>query len=66
MLEADDVANVIIDQSEYYPLTVLGAPTKGRLRQFVFGSTAQDIRAGAQSAVLVGRNNPGAGASLTE
>ena len=64
MLEADDVAEAIIEQSNYYPLTVLGAPTKGRLRQFVLGSTTQDIRADAQSVVLVGRNNRDAGASL--
>lgn len=57
ILEADDVAEAIIEQSEYYSLTVLGAPTKGRLRQFVFGSTTDDVRANAKSLVLTGRNN---------
>ena len=66
ILEADDVAEVIIEQSAYYPLIVLGAPTKGRLRQFVFGSTTHNIRGDAQSMVLVGRNNRDLGASLEE
>ena len=66
ILEANDVAEAIIEQSDYYPLTVLEAPTKGRLRQFVFGSTTQDIRADAQSVVLLGRNNRDAEESLTD
>lgn len=57
VLEAEDVAGAIIEQSRYYGLTVMGAPTKGRLRQFVFGSTTNDVRADARSLVLMARNN---------
>lgn len=59
VLEADDVTETIIEQSQYYTLTVLGAPTTGRLRQFVFGSKSQTIRKNAQSVVLSVRNHTG-------
>ncbi|MFB6101431.1 MAG: universal stress protein [Haloplanus sp.] len=57
VLEADDIAEAIIEQSSYYGLTIIGAPTKGRLRQFVFGSTNQAVRTNAGSVVLSVRNN---------
>jgi len=52
VLEADSPADAIVEQSEYYGLTVLGAPTKGRLREFIAGSTNRTIRHGARSAVI--------------
>jgi Universal stress protein family. len=55
VLGADDVAATIAEQSAYYGLTVIGAPTKGRLRQLVFGSTNQDIRSDARSVVISAR-----------
>lgn len=42
LLEAGDVADAIIEQSAYYNATVLGAPRKGRLRRYVFGSTVPE------------------------
>ena len=57
LLEADDVAGTVVEQSRYYELTVLGAPTKGRLRRLLHGSTNRSVRAGAQSVVLSARNN---------
>lgn len=57
VLEASDVAEAIIEQSAYYSLTVIGAPSKGRLRQFIAGSTNQTIREDAQSVVLSARKN---------
>lgn len=57
VLEADDAAEAIIEQSRYYGLTVLGAPTTGRLRQFLSGSTSRSIRENAKSVVLSARNN---------
>ncbi|WP_101296596.1 universal stress protein [Halegenticoccus soli] len=56
-LEADDVAEAIIEQSEYYDATVLGAPTKSRLRQLVFGSTTDAVRRDATTPVVVARRN---------
>lgn len=57
VLEADNTVESIIEQSKYYELTILGAPTKHRLAQFVYGSTNQSIRANAWSVVLSVRNN---------
>lgn len=57
ILEAEDATDAIIEQSAYYELTVIGAPTKGRLRQFVSGSTNRSIRKHAQSVVLSARNS---------
>jgi nucleotide-binding universal stress UspA family protein len=39
LYEADDPAMAIAEQSEYYDAVVMGAPTKGRIRRTVFGST---------------------------
>lgn len=52
ILEADDAAEAIAEQSAYYDLTVIGAPTTGRLRRFVSGSTSRSIRDAASSVVL--------------
>lgn len=65
ILEAEDLADAIIEQSRYYPLTVVGAPTKGRLRRFIHGSTNRSVRSNARSVVLSARNNTGTG-SLRE
>ncbi len=43
-LEAPDVPEAIIEQSQYYGVTVVGAPRRRRLRQFLFGSTAGTVR----------------------
>jgi nucleotide-binding universal stress UspA family protein len=52
LLEATDVARAIVEQSEYYGLTVLGAPTKSRLRELVIGSTSRTVRHSANSPVI--------------
>ncbi|WP_114579657.1 universal stress protein [Saliphagus sp. LR7] len=57
LLEADDVATEIIEQSIYYDMTIIGAPTKGRLKQFVFGSTTADIQAEADCTVMTVRRH---------
>jgi nucleotide-binding universal stress UspA family protein len=57
VLEAEDVANAIIEQSAYYGLTILGSPSKGRLQRFISGSTSETIRDNAESAVLSAWSN---------
>lgn len=57
LLENDDVAATIIEQSAYYDVTVIGAPQKGRLRQFVAGATTADVERGAKNTVLTVRKN---------
>lgn len=54
-LRSDDPADTIIEQSTYYGLTVIGAPTSSRLRRFVYGSTSREIRREAESVVIAAR-----------
>lgn len=57
ILTRDDIIETIIEQSKYYELLILGAPTTNRLAQFVYGSTNRSIRTNAWSVVLSARNN---------
>ncbi|WP_049980302.1 universal stress protein [Halolamina rubra] len=43
LYEAEDPASAIAEQSAYYDAIVMGAPTKGRLKRVVFGSTADSV-----------------------
>ncbi|NHX36350.1 MULTISPECIES: universal stress protein [Halolamina] len=43
LYEADDPASAIAEQSAYYDAIVMGAPTKGRLKRVVFGSTPDSV-----------------------
>ncbi len=56
VLTAEDAAATIVEQSGYYGLTVIGAPTSGRLRRFLYGSTSEAIRADARSPVIAVRS----------
>jgi len=51
-LEADDVVEAIAEQSRHYDVTVVGSPQKGRLKRFLFGSTAGEITSEAKNTVL--------------
>jgi nucleotide-binding universal stress UspA family protein len=64
LYESDDVAATIIEQSAYYDITVLGAPQKGRLRQFVSGATTADVERGAENTVLTVCKNGDGGSCL--
>lgn len=57
VLEGEEVAETIIEQSRCYDLTVLGAPTKHRLRRLFDDSTNRSVRKAAGSLVLSARNN---------
>lgn len=57
VLEAADATETIIEQSAYYGLTVIGAPTRSRLRRFVSGSTNRSIRNNARSVILSAQSN---------
>lgn len=56
VLTAEDAAATIVEQSGYYGLTVIGAPTSGRLRRFLYGSTSEAIREEARSPVIAVRS----------
>jgi nucleotide-binding universal stress UspA family protein len=64
IIEGGPVADTISQESDYYDVTVIGAPRKGRLRQFVFGSTARDVQRGASNAVVMVRRGSKPGRSL--
>jgi nucleotide-binding universal stress UspA family protein len=57
VLEATDTTEALVEQSRYYGLAIIGAPTKGRLRRLIFGSTNTSVRKNAASVVLSVRNN---------
>lgn len=57
VVEADDVVDRIVEEAWYHDVTVIGAPTKGRLQRFVFGSTATEIRDHARNTVVMVRDN---------
>lgn len=54
--EAPDIAEAIIEQTQYYSLTIIGAPQKGRLKRFIFGSKTETIRDRADSTVITVRS----------
>lgn len=57
-LDATDVADTIREQSQYYDLTLVGAPRTSRLRRLLFGSTSSDIGAAVESPSVVVRRAP--------
>jgi len=57
LLESDDVAGTLVEQSRYYELMVIGAPTRGRLHRLLRGSKNRSIRKRAGSVVLSVRDN---------
>ena len=52
LLEADRVADTIIEQSDYYDGTVLGGPRRDRLQRFVFGGTTSAVQADGDTPVF--------------
>ena len=53
LYETPGAAEAITEQSNYYDLTVMGAPTDSPLERFVFGSTSKQVQKEADSPVLV-------------
>ncbi|WP_232686215.1 universal stress protein [Halobacterium zhouii] len=49
VVRASDPANEIIDHSGYHDMTIVGAPEKGKLRRFLFGSTTDEVRQDSES-----------------
>jgi len=53
-----DPAEAIIGRSERHDLTIIGAPEKGKLRRFLFGSTADSVvENGGSKPMLVAHRN---------
>jgi len=53
LYETPGAAAAITEQSNYYDLTVMGAPTDSPLKRFVFGSTSKQVQREADSPVIV-------------
>lgn len=53
LVENDAVADAIVDQSPYYDLVVVGAPTAGTVGRLVFGSTTDAVVERASVPVVV-------------
>ncbi|WP_436927026.1 universal stress protein [Halosimplex amylolyticum] len=49
VLRAPDTAEAIVEHAGYHSLTILGAPEKGKLRRFLFGSTTDEVTRNAES-----------------
>ncbi|WP_253737203.1 universal stress protein [Halohasta salina] len=64
LYEAPDAPAAITEQSQYYDLTVMGAPTNGPLERFVFGSTSKQVQREADSPVIVAHAGGGTRESL--
>jgi len=58
-LERESVAETIVEQSNHYDVTVVGEPTRGRLRRFVFGSVTDEVSEDSHNTVLVSRRSNG-------
>lgn len=62
LLELEDVAGAIIEESQQYDLTILGTPERSRLKRFLFGSTTDAVVDEAGVPVIVAwRDAPGSG-----
>jgi nucleotide-binding universal stress UspA family protein len=64
VVEGRPVADTICEESDYYDVSVVGAPQKGRLRQFVFGSTTRAVERDANNVVVTVRRRPDRAQSL--
>jgi len=53
LYETPGAPEAITEQSSYYDLTVMGAPTDSPLKRFVFGSTSKQVQKEASSSVIV-------------
>lgn len=53
LYETPGTPEAITEQSSYYDLTVMGAPTDSPLKRFVFGSTSKQVQKEASSSVIV-------------
>lgn len=53
LVEARSAADAIVEQSPYYDLVVVGAPTTGTVGRFVFGSTTDTVVDDAEVPVVV-------------
>jgi nucleotide-binding universal stress UspA family protein len=54
LLEAESVSETVVEYSKGYDITVMGAPRKGRLKQFVSETIPSEVSPRAEGTVLTG------------
>lgn len=59
LVRAESVPEAIVTRSNEYDLTVLGAPTKGLLTQFIFGTVPDSVNQRAENAVVMAKQRTG-------
>lgn len=59
VVHAENVAEAIIERSGAYDVTVLGAPTRGLLLQFVLGTVPDSVKRRSENAVLMTKQETG-------
>lgn len=57
IIETDNTAKEIISRSDEYDVTVFGAPTKGLLKQFVYGTVPDSVQQKTDNEVLMVKQN---------
>lgn len=62
----NDVTGAIAKQASYHDLTVLGAPQKGRLRRWLFGSTTDTVCEDVQNGPVLTVERKGEGGYLSD
>lgn len=63
--EGTDAAEAIIEHSDYHSVTVMGAPQKGKLRRFMFGSTTDDVTENVEHGPVLTARREGTGSGLS-
>jgi len=58
-VEADDVADAIVEETANHDLTLIGATREGMLQQLVFGAIPEEVGRRAESTVLMAKRNLG-------
>jgi nucleotide-binding universal stress UspA family protein len=59
LVSTDSIPAEIVSRSDRYDMTVLGAPTMGLLRQFIFGSVPDSVTQRTENAVLMAKQRTG-------
>ena len=59
IIESEDVVDTIVEESEGYDMTLIGATREGVFSRFVFGSIPERIARDARSTVLMTKRNLG-------
>ncbi|WP_049912839.1 universal stress protein [Halococcus thailandensis] len=57
--ETEAIPKAIINRSDRYDYTVLGAPTSGLLQQFTFGTVPERVNQGSRNAVVMAQADTG-------